>query len=41
MSVEVQITVDKLAALEFLTPGIEQMLFAEISYELKLCHSIT
>jgi hypothetical protein len=41
MSVEVQIPAEKLAALELLTPGIEKLLFAEISYKLKLSHSIT
>jgi len=41
MSVEVHIPVEKLAALELLTPGIEKLLFAEISYELKISHSIT
>ena len=31
MSVDVQIPTEKLAALELLTPGIEQLLFTEIS----------
>ena len=31
MSVDVQIAAEKLAALELLSPGIEQLFFAEIS----------
>ena len=41
MSVEVQITVEKLASLEFFKPGIEKLLFSEIIYDLKLWNSIT
>jgi hypothetical protein len=41
MSVDVQIPAEKLPTLELLTPGIEQPLFAEIGYKMKLRHSTT
>jgi hypothetical protein len=37
----VHIPAEKVEALELLTPVTEQVLFAEINYELELCHSIT
>jgi len=41
MSVGIQIPAEKLAALELLTPRIQQLLFPEIGQELELCDSIS